>query len=183
MSRIGNAPITIPDGVTVTVSKGGDFNHLHVVVAGPKGQLERSLRAPIQVEVKDNEVIVTRPNEQKQTKSFHGLYRALIANMVTGVSEGFKRELEIIGIGYRAEAQGNTIVFSLGYAHKINLTPPEGVVVSIPEPTKIEVDGIDKQLVGEVAAKIRAFRPPEPYKGKGVRYKGEQIIRKSVKQA
>lgn len=183
MSRIGNAPITIPEGVTFTIEKGGDFGHQHVVVTGPKGSLERSIRKGINAAVKENEVVFTRDNEQKQTKSYHGLYRSLVEGMVVGVSEGFKKELEIVGIGYRAENQGDKVVFLLGYSHKIELVPPAGIAVNIEDQTKVSVEGIDKQLVGETAAKIRSFRKPEPYKGKGVRYVDEQIRRKSVKTA
>lgn len=182
MSRIGNAPITIPENVTVTVEKGGRFGNQLVKVAGPKGELEKDVRAPIKVEVNDGVINVKRPNDEKQNKSYHGLYASLISNMVKGVTEGYKIELEIQGIGYRAEQQGNKVVFSLGYAHKIDLDPPAGITVTLPEPTQIVVEGADKEIVGLVAAKIRGFRPPEPYKGKGVRYKGEQILRKSVKK-
>jgi large subunit ribosomal protein L6 len=183
MSRIGNAPITIPAGVTVELKDGGNFHYLEVIVNGPKGTLSESVRRPITLEVKDGEVLVSRPNNEKQNRSYHGLYRSLIANMVQGVTEGYKRELEIIGIGYRAEQQGEQVVFSLGYAHKINLVPPAGVTITIQDQTKIAVEGVDKQKVGQTAAKIRSFRPPEPYKGKGIRYSDEQVHRKSVKQA
>jgi len=183
MSRIGNAPITIPEGVEVIIQKGGDYNHQHVVATGPKGTLERSIRHGVNAVLADGVINFTRDNEQKQTKSYHGLYRSLVAGMVEGVSEGFKKELEIVGIGYRAESQGDKIIFSLGYSHKIELVPPEGVTITIDDQTRVSVEGIDKQLVGETAAKIRSFRKPEPYKGKGVRYKDEQIRRKSVKTA
>lgn len=183
MSRIGKSPITIPQGVTVEVTSGGEFGHQLVTVNGPKGSMQRSIRQPITVEVQDGEVQVARSNNLQQNRSYHGLYRALIANMVHGVSEGFKRELEIVGIGYRAEQKGEMVVFSLGYSHKIEFQPPVGITVSVQDQTQVTVEGVDKQLVGEAAARIRAFRAPEPYKGKGVRYKGEQIIRKSVKQA
>ena len=181
MSRIGNSQIIIPEGVTVTVNDGGNFHYKEVVVVGPKGELRESIRRGINVKIEDNIITVTRENEAKQTKSYHGLYRSLINNMVVGVTEGYSKELEIVGIGYRAEQQGNSIVFSLGYSHKITLTPPEGVVVTIDEQTKIKVEGANKQKVGETAAKIRSYRKPEPYKGKGVKYKEEVIKRKSAK--
>lgn len=182
MSRIGNNPITIPNGVTVEVKNGGEFGHQEIVVNGPKGNLTRSLRKGITAQVADGKVTFTRESETKQMKSYHGLYRSLVNNMVKGVSEGYKRELEIIGIGYRAEQQGDQIVFSLGYSHKINYVPPMGITINVKDQTEITVEGVDKQLVGEVAAKIRSFREPEPYKGKGVKYKDEQIKRKSVKK-
>lgn len=181
MSRIGNSPITIPEGVTVEIKKGGDFDHQEIIVTGPKGTLTESVRPEITVSVEDNNVVLTRINDEKQNKSYHGLYRSLINNMVEGVTEGYSKELEIVGIGYRAEEQGNNIVFSLGYSHKITLTPPEGVVVTITDQTQVKVEGIDKQKVGETAAKIRSFRKPEPYKGKGVKYADEVIKRKSAK--
>lgn len=183
MSRIGNAVITTPNGVEVTIEKGGDFAHQLITVSGPKGQLQRSIRKGVNFSTQDGRIVATRDNDTKQTKSYHGLYRSLVNGMVTGVSEGFKKELEIVGIGYRAEEQGDVVVFSLGYSHKINYQPPVGVSVTINNQTEVVVEGIDKQLVGEAAAKIRSFRKPEPYKGKGVRYKGEQIRRKSVKKA
>jgi large subunit ribosomal protein L6 len=182
MSRIGKNPITIPNGVTVEVKPGGEYGHQEVVVTGPKGTMNRSLRKGIDANVTDGKVVFVREDESKQMKSYHGLYRALVNNMVKGVTEGFKRELEIIGIGYRAEQQGQQIVFSLGYSHKINYEVPAGINVDIKDQTEILIEGVDKQLVGEVAAKIRSFREPEPYKGKGVKYKDEQIKRKSVKK-
>jgi large subunit ribosomal protein L6 len=182
MSRIGKSPITIPAGVTVDVKQGGDFGHQIVTVTGPKGSLSRSLRHSINVEVKDGIVNLTRDNEENQTRAFHGLYRSLIQNMITGVTEGYRKDLEIQGIGYRAEMQGDKMVLSLGYAHKIEYRPPQGITVNVKDQVEISIEGIDNQLVGEVAAKIRAFRKPEPYKGKGVRYKNEQVRRKSVKK-
>lgn len=181
MSRVGNAQIQIPEGVTVDVQKGGDYGHLIVTVTGPKGTLSESIRGEIDVKIEDGNVNVSRGNDEKQTKAYHGLYRSLINNMVLGVTEGYSKELEIVGIGYRAEQQGNDILFSLGYSHKINLTPPEGVIVTITDQTNIKVEGADKQKVGETAAKIRSFRKPEPYKGKGVKYVDETIKRKSAK--
>lgn len=182
MSRIGKNPITIPNGVTVEVKNGGEFGHQEVVVTGPKGTLTRAIRKGVTVAVADGKVTLVRDSELKQIKSFHGLYRSLINNMIKGVTEGFKRELEIVGIGYRAEQQGDKIVFSLGYSHKIDYVPPMGIAINVADQTFVTVEGIDKQLVGEVAAKIRSFREPEPYKGKGVKYKEEQIRRKSVKK-
>lgn len=182
MSRIGLAPITIPNGVTVEVKKGGEFGHQEVTITGPKGTMIRSLRHGINAEVVDGQVKLSRSNETKQMKSYHGLYRSLLNNMVEGVTQGFKKELQIIGIGYRAENQGNAVSFSLGYSHKINYVPPQGIVVTVNNQTDIIVEGIDNQLVGEVAAKIRSFREPEPYKGKGVRYKDETVRRKSAKK-
>lgn len=182
MSRIGNAPITIPEKVTVEITEGGNYNHQLVKVSGPKGEMSKSIRQPITVKVEDGKIIVERPNDEKQVKSYHGLYRSLLNNMVKGVTEGYEIDLEIVGIGYRAEQQGEKVIFSLGYAHKIELVPPTGVVVEINDSTNVKVSGYDKELVGQTAAKIRGFRPPEPYKGKGVRYKNEQILRKSAKQ-
>lgn len=182
MSRVGKNPITIPNGVTVEVIKGGRFNHLEIKVTGPKGTLSESMRAPVEVKVADGVVTLERPNEEKQTKSYHGLYRALIAAMVNGVTEGYSRELQIEGIGYRAEPKGTGMVFSLGFSHKIEYNPPVGITVEAIDATNVKVSGASKHLVGQEAARIRAFRKPEPYKGKGVRYKGEIIKRKSVKQ-
>ncbi len=181
MSRIGTQPIQIPEGVTVNINDGGDFGYIDVEVTGPKGTLSESLRRGVTVEIKENEVVLTRANESKQIKSNHGLYRSLIQNMITGVTEGYSKELEIVGIGYRAEMQGSKVVFSLGYSHKIELEPPEGITVTVDEQTKVKVEGADKQKVGEIAAKIRAFRKPEPYKGKGIKYADEIIKRKSAK--
>ncbi len=181
MSRIGNQPIQIPAGVTVNVKDGGKFNYKEVEVSGPKGTLSESVRHGVKIEVTDGEIVLTRANESKQIKSNHGLYRSLIQNMITGVTEGYSRDLEIVGIGYRAEMQGNKIVFSVGYSHKIELVPPEGITISADEQTKVKVEGADKQKVGEIAAKIRSFRKPEPYKGKGIKYADEVIKRKSAK--
>ncbi|BCX14267.1 MAG: 50S ribosomal protein L6 [Candidatus Dojkabacteria bacterium] len=181
MSRIGRLEIKVPDGVTVTVRDGGRFYYKEVEVTGPKGTLTESLRRGVNVVVEDNIVKVTRDNDTKQNKSFHGLYRSLIANMIQGVTEGYSKELTIVGIGYRAELQGNKVVFSLGFSHKIEYEPPQGVTVEINDQTNIKVSGISKQLVGEVAAKIRSFRKPEPYKGKGIRYSDENVRRKSAK--
>lgn len=181
MSRIGYQTIEVPTGVTVEVKDGGKFNFKEVVVTGPKGTLSEPVRRSVTISVDENVVNLERDNNAKQTKSYHGLYRSLINNMVIGVTEGFSKDLEIVGIGYRAEQQGNNVVFSVGLSHKITLTPPEGIIVTVEEQTKVKVTGADKQLVGEIAAKIRAFRKPEPYKGKGIRYADEVIKKKSAK--
>ena len=176
MSRIGRHPIAIPAGVTVTVS---DDNH--VVVKGPKGQLEQTVNKNITVKVEGNEVHVTRPNDEKQNRAFHGLYRALIANMVVGVTEGFKKQLEINGIGYRAAKQGKQIVLNVGYSHQVFVDETDDISLELVDPNHINVVGCDKQKVGQVAAEIRSIRPPEPYKGKGIKYVDEVIRRKEGK--
>lgn len=176
MSRIGRHPIAIPAGVTVTVS---DDNK--VVVKGPKGQLEQTVNPAIKVEIKDGHVHVTRPNDEKQNRAFHGLYRALIANMVTGVTTGFKKTLNMVGTGYRAEAKGNTLTINVGYSHPIVMEAPTNISFATPNQTTIEIMGIDRQQVGSIAADIRAVRPPEPYKGKGIKYETEVVRRKEGK--
>lgn len=181
MSRIGNLEIQIPEGVTVEVKDGGTFFYKEVTVTGPKGTLTESIRRGVTITVEDSIVKVKRDSESKQNKSYHGLYRALIQNMITGVTEGYSKDLSIVGIGYRAEQQGDKVVFSVGYSHKIEYFPPEGITIDIEDQTNVKVSGANKQLVGEVAAKIRGFNPPEPYKGKGVRYKNENVRRKSAK--
>lgn len=175
MSRIGRKPIVIPQGVEVKL----DGNH--VTVKGPKGTLDSTVHPMMKVEMKDGQIEVTRPNDAKEARSLHGLSRTLVANMVTGVSEGFKKELEIHGIGYRAQLQGKDLVMNLGFSHQVTMTPDEGITVEVPEPSKIVVNGIDKQKVGQFAAEIREKRPPEPYKGKGIRYAGEYVIHKEGK--
>ena len=181
MSRIGKLPIVIPSGVTVTL------NDNVVTVKGPKGELSQAVKPEISVAVKDNEIILTRSNEEKQVKAYHGLYRALIHNMVVGVSEGYKKELELVGVGYRASNQGNIIELSLGYSHNIFIQlPPIVKVETKSERNKnplILLESCDKQLLGEICSKIRSFRKPEPYKGKGIRFVGEVIRRKSGKSA
>ena len=181
MSRIGKLPIVIPSGVTVTL------NDNVVTVKGPKGELSQAVKPEISVEVKDNEIILTRSNEEKQVKAYHGLYRALIHNMVVGVSEGYKKELELVGVGYRASNQGNIIELSLGYSHNIFIQlPPIVKVETKSERNKnplILLESCDKQLLGEICSKIRSFRKPEPYKGKGIRFVGEVIRRKSGESA
>ena len=176
MSRIGRHPIAIPAGVTVTVS---DDNV--VVVKGPKGQLEQAVTANITVKVEGNEVHVTRPNDEKQNRAFHGLYRALIANMVTGVTTGFSKTLNLVGTGYRAEAKGTTLTINIGYSHPVIFEAPANIQFATPNQTTITVSGINKQQVGNLAADIRAVRKPEPYLGKGIKYEGEVIRRKEGK--
>ncbi|MCH7788101.1 MAG: 50S ribosomal protein L6 [Acidobacteria bacterium] len=178
MSRVGNAPIEVPDGVTVKVD-GSD-----VEVTGPKGTLNQRVPEPIMVRTDGPLLVVERPDDSRQAKALHGLSRTLLANMVLGVTEGFTRELEIVGVGYRANAQGNDKVqLTLGFSHPVEVSAPEGVTFEVPQPTQIIVSGIDKQKVGQTAANIRALRKPEPYKGKGVRYLGEHVIRKAGKAA
>jgi large subunit ribosomal protein L6 len=182
MSRIGNLPVNLPGGVTVTVS---DANV--VSVKGPLGTLTQTVDNDLKVEVVDNHVLVSRPSESKNHKSLHGLYRALIANMVEGVSKGYKKELELVGVGYRAEAKGQNLELSLGYSHDIILQVPDEVKVETKTERRsnpvITLTCIDKQLIGHVAAKIRSLRPPEPYKGKGIKFVGEQLRRKAGKSA
>lgn len=183
MSRIGLKPITIPAGVTIEVTEDGALGGQSVRVVGPKGELTQPLRKGVTVVVADGLATLARENDEKQTKSYHGLYRSLISNMVTGVAEGYRKDLQIIGIGYRAEMQGNKVVMSLGYSHKINFEAPAGIQITVENQTEVSITGVDRQLVGEVAAKLRSFRKPEPYKGKGVRYKGEIVRKKSAKKA
>jgi large subunit ribosomal protein L6 len=177
MSRIGKKPITIPSGVTVTVDGST------VKVKGPKGELTRTFEPSMKVRVENNEVLIERPNDDKRERALHGLTRALLANMVQGVTEGFKKTLEIVGVGYRAEKKGKNLVVSVGYSHPVNYPEPSGITLTTPAPTTIVIEGIDKQKVGQVAAELREFRPPEPYKGKGIRYQGEQVRRKAGKTA
>lgn len=177
MSRIGKKPVVIPAGVTVTLS-GNDLK-----VKGPKGELHNSFHPSMHVEYKENEISVTRPNDQKENKALHGLTRALIQNMVTGVTETYTKTLDIVGVGYRAELKGNNLLINIGFSHPIYFMPPEGVTLATPAPTQIVISGIDKQLVGQVAAKIRSIRQPEPYKGKGIKYSNETIQRKAGKTA
>ena len=176
MSRIGKAPITVPSGVDVTVAD------RTVTVKGPKGTLARDLPGEITMERDGDVLTLVRPDDERENRSLHGLSRTLVNNMVVGVTEGFKKELEIVGVGYRAEAQGpGTIRLALGYSHPIVVEAPEGVTFEVPQPTRIIVNGIDKERVGQVAANIRSLRKPEPYKGKGVKYAGERILRKAGK--
>ena len=176
MSRIGKAPITVPSGVEVTVGEGT------ISVKGPKGVLSRDVVSPITVRQEGDTLLVERPNDERLSKSLHGLTRTLVANMVTGVTTGFQKELEIVGVGYRAEAQGGQAIrLALGFSHPVNVQAPDGIEFEVPQPTRVLVKGIDKEKVGQVAANIRAIRKPEPYKGKGVRYSGERVIRKAGK--
>ncbi len=177
MSRIGKKPIEIPKGVTIT--KNGNS----VKVKGPKGELETTVHSNISVDVKDGEVVVTRPNDFKENKALHGLTRALIQNMVEGVVSAYTKTLDIVGVGYRAELKGKNLLLNIGYSHPIYFIPPDGVTLQTPAPTQIIISGIDKQMVGSVAAKIRSIRKPEPYKGKGIKYSTEQIQRKAGKTA
>jgi large subunit ribosomal protein L6 len=181
VSRIGKKIITIPEGVTVEIRDGGKFDHKEVTVVGPKGSLSESYRHGVSFKLEGNELEVLRDSESKQDRSMHGLYRTLTQNMVDGVSVGFTKELEIVGIGYRAEMQGEELVLSVGFSHKVRYTPATGVSIRVEDQVNIIVEGADKQAVGEAASKIRSFRKPEPYKGKGIRYKGEQVKRKSTK--
>lgn len=178
MSRIGNKLITIPAGVTVEVADGNE-----VTVKGPKGTLTRTFSTMMDIQVADGVVTVKRPNDAKHTKQLHGTTRALLNNMVVGVSEGYAKELELVGIGFRAAVKGNKLTMQVGYSHASELDIPEGLTVTCESATDVKVEGIDKQLVGEFAADIRAVRKPEPYKGKGIRYKGEHIRRKEGKTA
>src|SRR5690554_4786269 len=176
MSRIGKVPVPVPAGVDVTIE--GSV----VTVKGPKGTLSHTVPAPIAVARDDaGAIVVTRPNDERESRSLHGLTRTLIANLVTGVTQGYERKLEIVGTGYRAVAKGSAVELALGFSHPVVIEPPEGVTVTVDAPTKLTVSGIDKQQVGELAANIRKIRKPEPYKGKGVRYAGEQVRRKAGK--
>jgi large subunit ribosomal protein L6 len=178
MSRIGRSPIAVPGGVTVTVD--GPL----VTVAGPQGTLARQLPGAITIRQEDANLIVERPDDQRQNRALHGLSRSLVANMVTGVTAGFTKELEIVGVGYRAIPKGpSQIELALGFSHPVIVDAPDGVTFEVPAQTRINVKGIDKELVGQVAANIRKIRKPEPYKGKGVRYVGERVIRKAGKAA
>jgi large subunit ribosomal protein L6 len=173
MSRIGRLPVQVPAGVDVAID-GRD-----VTVKGPKGTLTHSIAAPIDIaRNEDGTLTVTRPNDERASRSLHGLSRTLVANMVTGVTEGYTKTLEIVGVGYRVQAKGSSLEFALGFSHPVVIDPPEGITFTVETPTRLHVTGIDKQLVGEVSAKIRKLRKPDPYKGKGVRYAGEVIRRK-----
>lgn len=175
MSRIGKLPVEIPAGVTV------EKNGQTVTVKGPKGELTRELHSNISFEVEGSQIIFTRPNESKENRSLHGTTRSLVNNMVLGVSEGFKKELELIGVGYRAQMQGDKLNLSVGLSHPVEFTASEGVSLEVPANTRIIIQGINKEKVGELAANIRAVRPPEPYKGKGIRYVDELVRRKEGK--
>jgi large subunit ribosomal protein L6 len=172
MSRIGRLPITVPSGVDVAID-GQD-----VTVRGPKGTLSYSVPEPLTVVREDGTVTVTRPSDEGRVRGLHGLSRTLIANMVIGVTDGYRKTLEIVGVGYRVQARGQNLEFALGYSHPVTVAPPEGITFRVEAPTRFVVEGIDKQQVGEIAAKIHKLRKPDPYKGKGVRYQGEQVRRK-----
>ncbi|MEX1281281.1 MAG: 50S ribosomal protein L6 [Acidimicrobiia bacterium] len=175
MSRIGNAPIAVPDKVDIAV------DGRTVTVKGPKGELTRTVHERVSVSVDDGTITVARADEERPTKALHGLTRALLANMVTGVTEGFSKELTIVGVGYRAAKKGDDLELQVGFSHPVVMGSVDGVTVEVPEPTKIVVSGIDKEAVGQVAANIRDVKPPEPYKGKGIRYTDEHVARKAGK--
>jgi len=175
MSRIGRLPIVIPTGVDIKID-GQD-----VAVKGPKGELTLSVKSPIQVAIEDGQLLVTRPDDERESRSLHGLTRTLIANQIVGVTDGYTKGLEVVGTGYRVTAKGNSVEFALGYSHSITVDPPAGISFTVEGNNKLTVSGIDKQAVGEVAANIRKLRKPEPYKGKGVRYAGEVVRRKAGK--
>jgi large subunit ribosomal protein L6 len=172
MSRIGRLPITVPAGVEVKVD--GDV----VSVKGAKGELSHTVPSPISVSLEENTLTVTRPNDERESRSLHGLTRTLISNMIVGVTEGYKKDLEIVGTGYRVQAKGADLEFALGYSHPVPVSAPDGITLTVASPTKLSVSGISKQQVGEVAANIRKLRKPDPYKGKGIRYVGEVVRRK-----
>ena len=176
MSRIGKAPVAVPNGVTVTLKDGNVIS-----VKGPKGELTRSLPSAMTVKQESGTVTVTRPSDEDQHKALHGLTRTLIANMVEGVTKGFSKNLELVGVGYKAEVRPYGLQLALGYSHPIEYRAPQGIKLTAPVPTQIVVEGANKEVVGQVAAEIRSLRPPEPYKGKGVKYAGEQIRRKAGK--
>lgn len=175
MSRVGKMPIPLPQGVEVRI------DGAHVTVKGPKGELSRDLDPEMRIEQTDGQVIVTRPTEQVRHRAMHGLTRSLVANMVAGVSDGFSKTLELQGVGYRAQMQGNDLVLAIGYSHPVNVPPPAGIEFEVEGTSKIIVKGINKEHVGQVAADVRKIRPPEPYKGKGIRYSGEYVRRKAGK--
>ncbi|MFI5025917.1 MAG: 50S ribosomal protein L6 [Solirubrobacterales bacterium] len=177
MSRIGRKPVAIPEGVSVDVAPG------RVQVNGPKGELTQELSQEMAVSLDDGVLTVARPTDRAPHRALHGLTRSLIANMVEGVTDGFSKELEIQGVGYRARLQGKSLELSVGYSHTVSIPAPDGIEFEVPQPTQVIVRGIDKQLVGETAARIRRVRPPEPYKGKGIRYSGEYVRRKVGKRA
>ncbi|WP_078415011.1 50S ribosomal protein L6 [Priestia abyssalis] len=177
MSRVGKKPLEIPAGVTFT------NNDNTVTVKGPKGELTRTFHPDMEIKVEDNVINVARPSDQKEHRALHGTTRSVLGNMVEGVTKGFERGLELIGVGYRAQKQGNKVVLSVGYSHPVEIVPEAGIEIDVPTQTKLVVKGIDKERVGAVAANIRDVRPPEPYKGKGIRYEGEYVRRKEGKTA
>ncbi|MFP5298389.1 MAG: 50S ribosomal protein L6 [Actinomycetota bacterium] len=177
MSRVGLAPITVPSGVEVKIGKG------NLSVKGPKGQLDRTFPEEITIDQSDGELRVSRTKETREARALHGLFRSLVANMIEGVTNGYEKRLEIHGVGYRAQKQGNDLELSVGFSHTVKKAAPSGIEFEVPQPTRITVRGIDKELVGQVAAEIRAIKKPEPYKAKGIRYEGEHIRRKGGKAA
>lgn len=177
MSRIGNQPVAVPDGVTVEV------DGTRVSVEGPEGEITDKFHPDMEIELREDEVVVSRPTDRPEHRSLHGLTRSLISNMMEGVTEGYERSLEIRGVGYRAVKKGRDVELHLGFSHPVQFDVPEGIEVEVESPTLLHVRGVDKQLVGEIAARIRNVRPPEPYKGKGVRYEGEDVRRKAGKAA
>ena len=177
MSRIGKKPVEIPKGVNINLE--GQV----IKVKGPKGELHRTIHPAIKAEIVESEIKFSRPDDLKETRSLHGLTRALIQNMIIGVTDSYKKSLEIVGVGYKAELKGKNLLLNIGYSHPIYFVPPDDVKLEVPAPTQIIISGIDKELVGLVAAKIRSFRKPEPYKGKGIKYSDERIIRKAGKTA
>ena len=177
MSRIGRKPVNVPDAVTVTIAPG------NIVVKGPKGELAQTYSQDMAVSQEENTILVARPTDRGEHRALHGLTRSLIANMVEGVTDGFEKRLEIQGVGYRAALKGKNLELALGFSHPVSIEAPEGIDFEVPQPTEIIIRGIDKQLVGQVAADIRKRRPPEPYKGKGIRYRDEQVLRKVGKRA
>jgi large subunit ribosomal protein L6 len=177
MSRIGKSPIPVPDGVDVAIAE------RLVTVNGPRGKLERTIPGAISIRQEGDTLLVERPDDERENRALHGLVRSLVNNMVVGVKDGFVRELEVIGVGYRATLQGSTLDLALGFSHPVRVTAPDTITFEVPAPNRIVVRGVDKELVGQVAANIRALRPPEPYKGKGVRYLGEYVARKAGKAA
>ena len=176
MSRIGKAPVTVPSGVDITV------DGATITVKGPKGTLSRAIPGDITISQEDGVLNVARPDDERRNRALHGLTRSLVNNMVIGVTDGFKKNLEIVGVGYRAEAQGPTgLRLNLGFSHPVTVQAPDGITFEVPTPTQVVINGIDKEVVGQVAANIRSIRKPEPYKGKGVRYAGERVLRKAGK--
>ena len=173
MSRIGRQPIPIPEGVEIKIQEANK-----VTVTGPKGQLVKMIPSCLEIQRDNGQLVITRPSDKKEHRSLHGLGRTLLANMVEGVSQGFSKKLELIGVGYRAAMQGKNLVLNVGYSQPVNIEPREGIEIEVPAPTRITVMGIDKEIVGDTAAMIRKVRPPEPYKGKGIKYEGEHIRRK-----
>ncbi len=177
MSRIGRKPVAVPDAVSVTIAPG------NIAVKGPKGELTQTYSQEMTVSQEDGTILVARPTDRGEHRALHGLTRSLIANMVEGVTDGFEKRLEIQGVGYRAALKGKNLELALGFSHPVSIEAPEGIEFEVPQPTEIVIRGIDKQLVGQVAADIRKRRPPEPYKGKGIRYRDEQVLRKVGKRA